>query len=166
MRVWRGGLGSRGTPLTRPWGLGRGIHAADTPATPTRPTSDSLLARPVDPRHARMKRSHERMFLNECFCRAEPCSAPSKRSEATRFPLFLLPPWPAARRNLSEAGRVGRAGALAPWMAPSSLQGRTCSVPCTAHPPRHLHEPLSVTNQPPLSHEGLSRWPNPVKSPT
>ncbi|MGE8236323.1 MAG: hypothetical protein ACN6PQ_08590, partial [Stenotrophomonas indicatrix] len=54
---------------TRPWGLGRGIHAADTPATgPTPPSTDSRdlselhgvllggvdLGRHVGPRHAWM----------------------------------------------------------------------------------------------------------------
>ncbi|MGB0401560.1 hypothetical protein, partial [Stenotrophomonas sp.] len=31
----------------RPCGLGRGIHAADTPANPTRPAPDSFRARPA-----------------------------------------------------------------------------------------------------------------------
>ncbi len=39
-----------------------------------------------------------------------------------------------ARRKLSEGGRVTQAGPLAPWMAPSSLQGRTCGVSCLRHP--------------------------------
>ncbi|WP_206753334.1 hypothetical protein, partial [Stenotrophomonas maltophilia] len=29
--------------VTSPWGLGRGIHAADTPPEPTRPATDRFL---------------------------------------------------------------------------------------------------------------------------
>ncbi|MBN5160027.1 hypothetical protein JY502_11385, partial [Stenotrophomonas maltophilia] len=45
-----------------------------------------------------------------------PLRASAAKRPAFRFSFFT--PWLAARRNLSEAGRVGRAGALAPWMAP------------------------------------------------
>ncbi|WP_354276097.1 hypothetical protein, partial [Stenotrophomonas sp. 2694] len=70
--------------VTSPWGLGRGIHAADTPATgPTPPSTDSgassfgcwwvsTLVDTVDPRHAWMnlcqaskKRMESDPFFNE-----------------------------------------------------------------------------------------------------
>ncbi|CAO3298220.1 hypothetical protein LMG26824_00139 [Stenotrophomonas maltophilia] len=37
----------------------------------------------------------------------------------------------------SEVGRCGLAGPLAPWMAPSSPQGRVYGVSCQPTPPRH-----------------------------
>ncbi len=73
------------------------------------------------------------------------------QSEATRF-CFSFFSVAGRTRRLSEVGRVGHAGALAPWMAPSSLQGRTCSVPCMAHPSGQARDPLCATK-----HEGLSR---------
>ncbi|CRD55249.1 hypothetical protein BN1263500015 [Stenotrophomonas indicatrix] len=52
---WSGGLGSRGTPQVRPCRLGRGIHAADTPANPTRPTPDRFRARPAHGEEKKIK---------------------------------------------------------------------------------------------------------------
>ncbi len=43
---------------------------------------------------------------------------------------------PADRGNLSEAGRWGPAGPLAPWMAPSSPHGWVYGVSCWPPPPR------------------------------
>ncbi|CCH13301.1 Transcriptional regulator, MarR family [Stenotrophomonas maltophilia D457] len=52
-RVWPGGWAARGTLQVRPCKLGRRIHAADTPAQPTRPASDSFLRGP--PRNGRRR---------------------------------------------------------------------------------------------------------------
>ena len=41
-----------------------------------------------------------------------------------------------SRGNLSGVGRCGAAGPLAPWMAPSSPQGRVYGVSCSPTPPR------------------------------
>jgi len=46
----------------------------------------------------------------------------------------------ADRSYLSEAGRCGFAGPLAPWMAPSSPYGRVYGVSCKPTPPRHPTE--------------------------
>ncbi len=70
-RAWPGGMDSRGTPSTRPWGLGRGIHAADTPANPSRPASDNFRVRP--PRKRKKKsRSKGKSAWPAALCRAEP----------------------------------------------------------------------------------------------
>jgi len=47
---------------------------------------------------------------------------------------------PTDRGNLSEVGRCGWAGPLAPWMAPSSPQGRVYGVSCQPTPLRHPTE--------------------------
>ena len=80
----------------------------------------------------------------------------ARKAEAASQPplLLLLPffpdlPWWIGGRNLSVAGRVGCAGALAPWMARPSLQGRIHGVPCAAPPPGQPTEmQLFTTNQP------------------
>ncbi len=55
-RAWPGRWGQAGTPLTHPWGLGRGIHAADTPPDPTAPAPDSFRA----PRPRKIKRKEQK----------------------------------------------------------------------------------------------------------
>jgi len=44
--VWPGGWTVQGTPQVRPCRLGSRIHAADTPAQPTRPASDNFRVHP------------------------------------------------------------------------------------------------------------------------
>ena len=50
------------------------------------------------------------------------------------------------RENLSEVGRCGLAGPLAPWMAPSSPHGRVYGVSCSPTPSRQ-----TISNPEPLS---------------
>ena len=139
----------RGALQVRPCKLGRRIHAAHAPATgPTPPSTGSrdlpglrtaLLLVGVD-------------LVRHVSCLWWVTTVGRHQSEATRFCFSIFFFVAGRARNLSEAGRVGHAGALAPWMAPSSLQGRTCSVPCMAHPSGQARDPLCATN-----HEGLSR---------
>ncbi len=57
--------------------------------------------------------------------------------------------------NLSEVGRCGAAGPLAPWMAPSSPHGRVYGVSCSPTPSRQ-----TISNPEPLwLWPLLARWP-------
>ncbi len=60
-----------------------------------------------------------------------------------------------SRGNLSEVGRCGAAGPLAPWMAPSSPHGRVYGVSCSPAPSRQ-----TISNPEPLwLWPLLVRWP-------
>ncbi len=89
-----------------------------------------------------------------CLVGDDRWSSPERAQRRDPLLIFFFFSVAGRPRKLSEAGRVGHAGALAPWMAPSSLHGRTCSVPCMAHPPGQTRDPLCASN-----HEGLSRSP-------
>ncbi|WP_204373816.1 hypothetical protein, partial [Stenotrophomonas maltophilia] len=56
-----------------PWGLGRGIHAADTPAQPTRAALDDFRA----VHHGINRKSRERKAEKPRQCRGFSCSAES-----------------------------------------------------------------------------------------
>ncbi len=85
----------------------------------------STLVDTVDPRHAWMTHSiSERKIV-------------STKVDTYQQPRGTKPQLPTTARNLSEAGRCGLAGPLAPWMAPSSPHGRVYGVSCQPTPPRH-----------------------------
>ena len=105
IRGMAGWVRLRGTPLTRPWGLGRGIHAADTPATgPTPPSTVSCDLSGI------------------AFCRAEPCSAQISQISKHSISMERLPrmAWiyrvdqgrhlPTAAGNCRRRGTVGLRG--------------------------------------------------------
>ncbi|HCR34569.1 MAG TPA: hypothetical protein DIV57_14515 [Stenotrophomonas sp.] len=68
-------------------------------------------------------------------------------------------------RKLSGVGRVGCTGPLAPWMAPSSPQGRVHGVSCQPTPPRHPTERPLLLLLRPLQVQGCKSCPtNPLIS--
>ncbi|WP_329859155.1 MULTISPECIES: hypothetical protein, partial [Stenotrophomonas] len=85
--------------------LGRGIHAADTPANPTRPTPDRFRARPA---HGEEKEDQEQQ-------RVAALVGSARMKKAAGGPLLLLLFFFSSvggrRRNVSVAGQVGCAGA-------------------------------------------------------
>ena len=86
----------------------------------------STLVDTVDPRHAWMTHSISDRCVDQG--RHLPTAARNKAAVAN------------SRVNLSKVGRCGWAGPLAPWMAPSSPQGRVYGVSCPPTPPRHPTE--------------------------
>ncbi len=108
-----------------------GLAAASMPRTPPQP----------DP---------PRLRQISAICRSTPCVDESLSDGETiggqiRFPKEngSDPMTPCRTRinatvtgKLSKAGRCGLAGPLAPWMAPSSPQGRVYGVSCQPTPPR------------------------------
>ncbi|MEA1830448.1 hypothetical protein, partial [Stenotrophomonas maltophilia] len=85
-------------------GLGRGIHAADTPHyPPTRPLTVHGRSPPTE----KKKKIKGKSSLAGCFiasCRAEPCSAHEQAQRRDPLLNFLLFSVGGRARNLSVAG--------------------------------------------------------------
>jgi len=173
------GLGTRGTPWIRPWRLGSRIHAADTPAYPTRPASDRFWrsATHGEEREDQKRVAALRLLVNRAWlCRsswpapfgpspwatlaAAPAAAfgstqgnEAPRQAAFAFDLlFLLRGW-TRTETVRGAGAVGsRDRWRHGWRHRAPRDGFTA---CPANPPRppQLHEPLFAT-----TYEGLRRW--------
>ncbi len=107
------------------WGLGRGIHAADTPATGPAPPSTDL--RDLSARGVRSVFRRKTDLTPEFHSISDRCVDQGRHlPTAARNKAAVA----NSRVNLSKAGRCGAAGPLAPWMAPSSPHGRVYGVSC------------------------------------
>ena len=133
----------RGTLQVRPCKLGRRIHAAHAPSTG--PTPPSTVSRELSERRSALVGADRWSALGRSrHSRATPCVdefircltdfihawrgstgralTPDEYRYLTDVPTNGRHP-PTATGQLSEAGRCGWAGPLAPWMAPSSPHG-------------------------------------------
>ena len=144
-------MGVQDTPQVRPCRLDGAIHGANGPARPCPPPLETF---------PRARCVHARCLA---FGSRQPWLA-----TAFDFAFFFDFEFPLsfrARRKLSGGGRVRQAGPLAPWMAPSSLQGRTCGVSCLRHPSPSSHHQCRRREQRcnPTSHTApRSRHPCPA----
>ncbi len=116
------------------------------PANPPRPASDNFRVRPPRKRKKRKAEAKAKAGWLAAFCRAEPtlgCSSIRYRivdsdadSSTHDVDLPCRPrSTPTSSRELSEAGRCGLAGPLAPWMAPSSPMDGFTACPANPHRP-------------------------------
>jgi hypothetical protein len=134
---WPGGWAAQGPLQVRPCKLGRRIHAAHAPAQPTLPATDSFRARPprIEERRARATAplpGSDSLSAGKRICPLFPLGRPTLLPSVTGMPRGL--------------GRGGLAGPLAPWMAPSSPQGRVYGVsrqPTPIQPPTENSEPTN-----------------------
>ncbi|MNV60230.1 hypothetical protein D3C71_1526850 [compost metagenome] len=156
--VWPGGWTVQGTPQVRPCRLGSRIHAADTPAQPTRPASDNFRVRPPTEEKRRAKAAS----LGGP-CRAEPMLGCSPRdlqpSIGSALPSIslrpqkppLLPP-SAPPHEPVEAGVVWARGGVSAMDGAPEPPGMD-----SRRPPRSHTAPAHPQHQ-----EAPALWPLPL----
>ncbi len=134
--------GFAGDAVNPSMGLGRGIHAADTPANPSRPATDSFRVRPPRKRKRRSKAKADR-FASLARSRAwlgsteRQCAGNCRRrggsdgGGVSRMDAATKPPWTDSRRPPpSDPPRQPAAIQLLLLLLPLQVQG--CK-PCKSH---------------------------------